>query len=78
MSTKSVHIESIDFLPSMPHTGYMNKELAGDIQHEVAPVIGWLRLALADGKPLTTGQMGAAVEKLMRALDAAKHIEENV
>jgi len=52
----------------------MNKELAGNIQHEVSPVVGWLRLAIARDKPLTTAQMESAVEKLLRALDNAKKI----
>ena len=54
----------------------MNKDLVGDINHNVQPVIGWLRLAIADEKPLTTAQMEAAVKKLYLALDAADKIED--
>lgn len=51
-----------------------NAELVGSINHEVQPVIGWLRLAIVDGKPLTEQQMDAAVEKLYRALENARKI----
>jgi hypothetical protein len=47
----------------------------GDIQHEISPVIGWLRLALADDKSLSRSQMESAVEKLTRALNIAKENE---
>lgn len=52
----------------------MNKELVGNIHHNVQPVIGWLRLCIADDKPLTTAQMEAAVVKLHLALDNADKV----
>lgn len=51
-----------------------NAELVGNISHEVQPIIGWMRLAIADGNPLTEQQMTAAVEKLYRALENAQKI----
>jgi hypothetical protein len=38
--------------------------IQGDVNHNVQPVIGWLRMAIHDGTSLTTAQMEAAVEKL--------------
>lgn len=51
-----------------------NAELVGNISHEVQPIIGWLRLCLADGTVLTEQQMEAAVEKLYRALENAQKL----
>lgn len=51
-----------------------NKELAGNIQHEVNPIIGWLRLRIADGESLTSAEMESVVERLYRALENAEKI----
>lgn len=53
----------------------MNKDLVGNIHHNVQPVIGWLRMALHNDKPMTTAQMEAAVEKLYLALDNADRVQ---
>jgi hypothetical protein len=47
----------------------MLEEIRGNVHHNVQPVIGWLRLAIADDEPLTTAQMEAAVVKLYEALN---------
>lgn len=47
----------------------------GDVQHNLHPVMGWLQLALADGKPLTEGQMRSALEKLALAVEAVRNDE---
>lgn len=41
----------------------------GNIQHNVNPVLGWLRLAVHDGKTLTQAQMESAIEKLTNVLN---------
>jgi hypothetical protein len=51
-----------------------NKEIGGNIHHNIQPVIGWMRLAIHDDKPLTKAQMEAAVAKLYLALEEANKL----
>lgn len=47
-------------------TGYTD----GDVNHNVQPVIGWMRLLIHDGKAMTADKMESAVTKLRAACDA--------
>lgn len=42
----------------------------GDVNHNVQPIIGLLRLRLQDGRPVTKGEMEHAVAALLRATQA--------
>lgn len=46
----------------------LDSTLVGDVKHNLHPVIGWLRLAEHDGRPLTEGQLRSAAEKLLTAI----------
>lgn len=52
-----------------------NRDRAGNIQHEISPVVGWLRMALEGGLEFTPALMESAVERMMRALENAKEID---
>lgn len=54
----------------------MTSEIRGNLHHEINPVIGWLRLAIADGKTLSVSQMEAAVEKLSRAIAESNKLKD--